>query len=156
MESNDVDRDAAAAQLAALQADRAALADRLEHSGVWWPWDVGLGVWVFLLFGAQSLRGTWAAVVTVVLTVVGVWGARFAFRRTTGTWISGWRRGRTQRVVWSWVAFVLVVFVTASFAEHEVGLRGAMAVAGAVLGVALAAVNRWWVRVYAVELRSGV
>jgi hypothetical protein len=83
-----------------------------------------------------------------------VWVAYVAFQRTTGVWVNGWRRGRTRRVVWSWTAMCLVVYLIALVAEDELGLRGAMAVAGAVLGVVLAAVNRWWMRVYYAELRD--
>jgi hypothetical protein len=155
MESDEVsDRDAARAELAALQDGRTRLAERLEHSGPWWPWDVGLGLWVFLLIGSQSLHGTWVSVAVLVLAVVGVWVAYVAFQRTTGVWVNGWRRGRTRRVVWSWTAMCLVVYLIALVAEDELGLRGAMAVAGAVLGVVLAAVNRWWMRVYHAELRD--
>jgi hypothetical protein len=54
MESGEIrDRAAAGAELATSRADRVALADRLEHSGSWWPWDVGIGRWLFLLFGLQ-------------------------------------------------------------------------------------------------------
>ena len=157
MESDEIrDRAAAGAELATLQADRVALADRLERSGTWWPWDVALGVWVFLLVGSQSLRGAWVGIAALVLAVVGVSVAYVVFRRTTGMWVDGWRRGRTRRGMWCWGAWVLVVYAAASAAEHELGLRGAMAVAGAVLGVTLAGVNRWWVRVYAAELRSAL
>jgi hypothetical protein len=57
--------------------------------------------------------------------------------------------------MWCWVAWVLVVSATAFVAEYELGLRGAMAVAGVVLGVTVAAFNRWWMRVYAAGLRGG-
>ncbi|MBM7807129.1 hypothetical protein JOD57_002966 [Geodermatophilus bullaregiensis] len=124
MESDGTtDPTAAAAQLATLQADRVALADRLEHSGPWWPWDVGLGLWLFLLFGLQSLQGSWVVVPVLLLAVVGVWGIRVTFRRATGTWVSGWRAGRTRRATWSWVTWVLVVAATAFLAEYELGLR---------------------------------
>ncbi len=158
MESDGVlhDRDGAAAQLAALRSGRAALADRLEHSGPWWPWDVGLGLWVFLLLGAQSVDDEWVGVAVVVLAVVGVRGAYVVFRRTTGTWVNGFRRGRTLEVIGVWLAVCAVVVGVGLWAEFELGWRGAMAVAGAVLGVVLAFVNRWWMRVYLAELREGL
>ncbi|MEX5721363.1 hypothetical protein [Geodermatophilus maliterrae] len=155
MESDDTtDRTTAAAQLATLRADRAALADRLEHSGSWWPWDVGLGLWVFLVIGSQSLQNDWVRAGAVVLALLGVRVVYVLFRRATGVWVDGWRRGRTRRGMWAWVAWVLVVYAAAFTAENELGLRGAMAVGGVVLGVTLAAFNRWWMRVYVAELRG--
>ncbi len=150
------DRAAAGTELATLRAYRVALADRLEHSGSWWPWDVGIGLWLFLLFGLQSLHGTWVSVAVLVLAVGGAWGVHVGFRRATGTWISAWRPGRTRRGAWCWVAWVLAVSATALVAEYELGLHGAMAVAGVVLGVTVAAFNRWWMRVYLAGLRSGL
>ena len=156
MESHEVsDRSTAAAELAALQAGRVQLADRLEHSGSWWPWDVGLGLWVFLLLGAQSLRGVWwVSVAVVVLAVVGVRVVYVVFRRTTGVWVNGFRRGRTRKVIGVWLAVYALVVAVGSWAEFALGWRGAMAVAGAVLGVVVAFINRWWMRVYAAELRG--
>jgi hypothetical protein len=146
---------AAAAELAALQAGRVHLADRLEHSGSWWPWDVGLGLWVFLLLGAQSLRGVWwVSVAVVVLAVVGVRVVYVVFRRITGVWVNGFRRGRTRKVIGVWLAVYALVVAVGSWAEFALGWPGAMAVAGAVLGVAVAFINRWWMRVYAAELRG--
>ena len=156
MESHEVsDRSTAAAELAALQAGRVQLADRLEHSGSWWPWDVGLGLWVFLLLGAQSLRGVWwVSAAVVVLAVVGVRVVYVVFRRTTGVWVNGFRRGRTRKVIGVWLAVYALVVAVGSGAEFALGWRGAMAVAGAVLGVVVAFINRWWMRVYAAELRG--
>ena len=58
MENDAVDRDAAVAQLAALRADRAALADRVLQP--WWH-DAGAGLLLFGLFTAQLVEPSWLA-----------------------------------------------------------------------------------------------
>ncbi len=52
MESDAIDRDTAAAQLAALRADRVALADRVVQP--WW-YDVALGLLLLGLLASYAL-----------------------------------------------------------------------------------------------------
>jgi hypothetical protein len=69
METDGTDRDAAAAQPAALQADRVALADRLLQP--WW-YDVALGLLLFgfiASYAADSLGVTFPA----LLVFAGGW-----------------------------------------------------------------------------------
>ena len=47
-----------------------------------------------------------------------------------------------------------VVVAAGLTGEYALGWQGAMAVAGAVLGVTTALCSRWWTRVYVAELRE--
>src|SRR3954453_19355687 len=188
MESEELstDRVAAAAQLAALQADRERLARRVVTP--WW-YDACLGLTVLLLLSSIRVRLARGGVVpggaavwyhaclglTVFLLLSSIsfrdsvwqfvlggagllllWGVATAYRRITGVWVNGLRRGRTRRLMWIWLALYTVVLALASGPEFVLGLRGAMVVGGAVLGVALALVSRWWMRIYVAELRGGL
>ncbi len=152
---SDMERDelpaGPAGELAALQADRAALADRARQP--WW-YDPALGLLVFALLGQASLRSVWWTVATAVLALVGVALLKRAYVRHTGMWVNGLRPGPTRRAIRVWViGYVLVVGVAAAL-EYGAGLRGAMVVAGLVLGIAIAAISRWWTTIYQRELRG--
>jgi hypothetical protein len=153
-ESTHGDRAAAAAQLAALRADRERLAERVLPP--WW-YDPGLGLVVFLLLASVSLVGVEPWQVVVLAAGVLLLGVLVrAYRRLTGVWVSGLRPGRTRRVVAVWFAAYAVVMVVGGIAQFAFDVRGAMAVAGGVLGVAVAFLSRWWTRVYVAELRESV
>ena len=154
MESNEVVATtpaAAAAQLAALQADRAAMADRAVQP--WW-YDVLLGVLVAGFTASYSVHQEWVSPVALLLFLGGNLGLMTVYRRRTGTWVGGYRSGRTRRVMWVWLTVSVVVLAVGGGAEFGLEQRGAMAVAGIVLGLAAGLVSRWWTRVYVAELRS--
>jgi hypothetical protein len=146
------DRSAAAADLAALDAGRAALADRAQQP--WW-YDAALGGIVFALLATASLRNTPLQFVVDVLALLGLAALKAAYTRRAGFWVSGLRPGRTRKVVRVWLPLYCLVVALAVGAEYGLGWRGAMAVAGVVLGVSIALVSRWWTRVYVAELREG-
>ncbi|RBY78343.1 hypothetical protein DQ238_12805 [Geodermatophilus sp. TF02-6] len=153
MESNDLtDPAAAAADLTALRDAREALIERVQPP--WW-YSPATGVVVFLLLGSISLHGVgpWQFVASG-LGLALLWWLVAAYKRSTGVWVSGFRPGRTRRTIRVWVAGYAVVVALAALAEFGFGWRGAMAVAGAVLGVVLHFINDWWMRVYAAELRE--
>jgi hypothetical protein len=145
------DRTAAAAQLAALQAGRAQLAERAVQP--WW-YDALLGLMVFGLFASYSLRSTWATLAAVVLFLLGVRGLMAVYQRITGFWVNGLRPGRTQRAIRVWWALSGVVLAAGFAAEYLLDRRGAMVVAGAVLGVGIVLISRWWAQIYVTELRE--
>jgi hypothetical protein len=146
-----IDRDGAAAQLAALQADREALADRAVQP--WW-YDVLLGVMTFGFFASYSIAFPWTPLVALVLLAAGTRWLMSVYRRLTGTWVSGDRPGATRRAWRVWVVCSLVVLVPALVLELWLDVRGAMVVAGVVLGIGVALVSRWWSRIYVAELRG--
>ena len=151
MESHELDRDAAAAQLAALQADRAALADRALQP--WW-YDALLSLLLFGFIASYSLRDNWVTLAAVAVFLLCLRGMVVLYRRHTGFWVHGFRKGRTRTAIRVWFGCVVVVLAAGFTAELAFDLRGAMVVAGAVLAVALLLVNRWWSRIYIAELRG--
>jgi hypothetical protein len=154
MDSQPMDTTAAAAELAALRADRERLAERVVPP--WW-YDPALGVVLFVLLSALSLRDAgWWYFAALGLGLVGLWVLVTTYRRITGVWVSGLRRGRTSRVVTVWFAIYAVVLAAGLVADFVFDIRLAMVVAGAVLGVAITFLGRWWMRRYVAELRAGL
>ena len=148
MESDDGD---ARTQLAALRADRAALAERVVQP--WW-YDVLLGVLVFVFLGSYATSNWWLIGGAWAVGGLGCWGLVSYYRRRTGLWVNGLRPGATQRAatVWFWccvgwgVVAVLDAFLDAAL------LTGLLVAVSAACGVAVALVSRWWTRIYVAEL----
>ncbi|MGY1846652.1 hypothetical protein [Blastococcus sp. SYSU DS1021] len=148
MESDDRD---ARTQLAALRADRAALAERVVQP--WW-YDVLLGLLTFLLFASYSFAFPWLTLGALVVHLAGLRGLMAVYRRLTGAWVSGDRPGPTRRAYTAWLVGATLVVVPALVLELLLDVHGAMVVAGAVLGIGIALVSRWWTRIYVAELRG--
>lgn len=148
MERNALDRDAAAAQLAALSADRVALADRVVQP--WW-YDVALGLLLFGFLSSYAFDSLWVTFPALVVFLAGLSALVAAYRRITGIWVS-----TPTRVMWLWAAMVLVVLVPAFVLAEGHDQRWAMVVAGAVLGVTVGLLSRRWGRAYAAQLRRGL
>jgi hypothetical protein len=146
MESNDLDRDTAAAQLAALQADRAALADRVLQP--WW-YDVALGLLLFGFLSSYAFDSLWITFPALVVFFAGLGALVSTYRRITGVWVT--IGGRALAV---WAVLVLVVLVPAFVLAEGYDQHWAMVVAGAVLGVAVALFGRRWSRAWVAELRE--
>jgi hypothetical protein len=152
MESNGTTaRAAAAEQLAVLQDQRSALAERVVQP--WW-YDALLGL---LAAGFVSSYAThdprWILLAAVGLGL-GCLGLVSVYRRMTGLWVSGLRPGATQRAVRVWLVLYAVVLAAGAVAEYLLEVRGAMVVAGVVIGVGVALLSRWWTHLYVAELRS--
>ena len=147
-----MDRATAAAQLAGLQAARAKMAERVVPP--WW-YDPALGVVVFLILSAVSLRDAgWWYFATLAAGLAGLWALVTAYRRITGVWVSGLRPGRTAPVIRVWFGIYAVVVAAALVADFVFDVRAAMVVAGALLGVTITFLGRWWMRLYVAELRG--
>jgi hypothetical protein len=153
MESNDVTADPsqAAAQLAALRTDRAAMAERVRPP--WW-YDPALGLLVFAAFASISTRNAWVIGAAVAVFLAGLWRLKRAYQRITGLWVSGTREGATQRAIGAWAALYAAVLGLSLYAEFSLGWRGGMAVGGAVLGIGITLIGRWWTALYVAELRE--
>jgi hypothetical protein len=145
------DREDAAAQHAALQEDRTALAERVVQP--WW-YDALLGLLVAGFLASYSLRSTWVTCGVLVLFLLALRGMVALYTRLTGLWVNGLREGPTRRAVHVWLVLYAVVLAGAATAEYLLDLRGAMAVGGVVIGVGLALISRWWTRIYVAELRG--
>ncbi len=137
----------AAAQLAALRADREALAERVLQP--WW-YDVALGLLLFGFLASYAADSLWVTFPALVLFGAGLGGLVSAYRRITGVWVTA-----PPRFVALWAAVVLVVLVPAFVLAEGSGRHWVMVVAGAVLGVAAGVLSRVWSRRWVAELRSG-
>ncbi|MCZ2858343.1 hypothetical protein [Blastococcus sp. VKM Ac-2987] len=150
------DEDDARSQLAALRADRAALADRIVQP--WW-WDVALGLLLAGFIGSYSSHSIWVIAAALVLFLAGVRGLVAVYRRITGVWWDASRvgpvQGRVQRALRWWSVGYLALLALGGAAEFLLDVRGAMVVVGAVLGIAVALSSRWVTRIYVAGLRAG-
>jgi hypothetical protein len=128
-----------------------AVADRAMQP--WW-YDALLGLLVFGLVASYSARENWVTWVALVVFLAGCLALVSAYKRITGFWVNGFRPGRTQRAVRVWLVGYVLVLALAGGAEFGLGWRGAMVVGGAVLGIGVALLSRWWTRLYIAELRG--
>ncbi|WP_369132491.1 hypothetical protein [Modestobacter sp. I12A-02662] len=147
MESNGIDRDDAAAQLAALQADRVALAERVVQP--WW-YDVALGLLLFGFVASYAFDSLWVTFPAMVVFFAGLGALVAAYKRITGVWVTA-----GARVLVPWAALVLLVLVPAFVLAEGHGHHWVMVPAGAVLGLAVMVMGRVWGRAYADHLRGG-
>ena len=149
------DRAAAAAQLDALGADQAALADRIVQP--WW-WDVALGLGFGGFVASYSSHRIWVIFVAMLCFLGLVRLLVAVYRRTTGVWWDAREVGPVQERVrraarWWAPAYVGVMALGAVF-DYLLDVRGAMVVAGAVVGTAVGLSSRWVTRIYAAGLRA--
>jgi hypothetical protein len=147
MENDAIDRDAAAAQLAALHADRAALADRVLQP--WW-YDVCLGLLLFGFLSSYAFHSAWVTFPALLLFGAGLGALVMAYKRISGVWATA-----GGRVMGLWATLVLLVLVPAFVLAEGFGQHWVMVVAGAVLGLAVGVLSRWFGRAWVAQLRSG-
>ncbi|MGY1591050.1 hypothetical protein ACI79D_03635 [Geodermatophilus sp. SYSU D00708] len=149
MESNGVsDRTAAAAQLAALQADREALADRVLQP--WW-YDVALGLLLFGFLSSYAFDSLWVTFPAVIVFMGGLGALVSAYKHMTGIWVTV-----SPGAMAVWAAIVLPVLIAAFVLAEGFDQHWVMVVAGAVLGLAAALLSRRWGRALAAEMRSSL
>jgi hypothetical protein len=146
MESNEIDRDDAAAQLAALDAGRAALADRVLQP--WW-YDVLLGLLLFGFLASYAFDSLWVTFPALVVFFAGLGALIAAYQRISGVWATV-----GARVMVLWGALVLLVLVPAFVLAEGFDQHWVMVPAGAVLGVAVGVLSRLWGRAWVAELRG--
>jgi hypothetical protein len=146
-----MDATAAAAELAALDKDRAALAERVVQP--WW-YDALLGLLVAGFLSSYATHDAWVISGALVVLLLGLRGLMALYRRITGVWVNGLRPGPTQRAVKVWFVVYAVVVAAAAVFEFLLDVPGAMVVGGIVVGVAIALISRWWTRIYVAELQG--
>ena len=146
MESNEIDRTEAAAQLAALRADRVALADRVVAP--WW-YDVTLGLLLFGFLSSYALDSLWVQFPALVVFLAGLGAMVSAYKRITGVWVNV-----DAKTMALWTGLCLLVLVPAFVLAEGFDQHWVMVPAGAVLGVAVTLLGRHWGRAYAAELRG--
>jgi hypothetical protein len=140
------DREQAAADLAALDRDRAALAERVATP--WW-FGPGMGAALFLVIASNAVEPEWVSVPAVLLGALGIGALAGVYQRRSGVW-----RTIPPRLMAGWLVFAAVVLVPAFVLGDE--RPWVFVVAGAVLGVAIAVLSRRWTRAWQRELREGV
>ena len=134
----------ARAQLATLQAQRTALADRVVQP--WWH-DVLSGLLLFGLLSSWVIDPSWVRSLATLACAAGFAALAWTYWRRAGVW------AYPDRGMWlTWAPLAIVVLVPALVLadDHD----WAMPAAGAVLGLALALLGRRWSRQWAAELRS--
>jgi len=141
------DRERAAADLAALDRDRAALGEKVLQP--WW-FDAALGLLLFGFLAVQAVDADWVTAPALLVFAGGLALLVRVYRARSGVWVH-----TPARVMAGWGALVLVVLVPAYLLSSQ-GHRWAMVVAGAVLGLAVALLSRHWGRAWQRELREGV
>ena len=140
------DRGRAAADLAALDADRAALADRVAPP----PWfGPALGAALCLIISSNAAGSPWISVPAVLVGAVSIGALTGTYQRRSGVW-----RTIPPRLMAGWLAFAAVVLVPAFGLGDD--RPWVFVVAGAVLGTAIAVLSRHWTRAWQRELREGV
>jgi hypothetical protein len=131
MESED--RAAAQTQLAALRADRVALAARAVQP--WW-WDVALGLLAFTFLGSYAVLDWWGIALCGLVFFAGIYGLVAFYRRRTGLWLSADRPG-VQPLLRFWLAccigWAVVAVLHMQFDLPEL-LLGVSAVCGVAAG----------------------
>ncbi|WP_104525990.1 hypothetical protein [Blastococcus atacamensis] len=152
MESDEVD---AGTQLAALQAGRAALADRLVQP--WW-WDVTFGLLFAGFISSYSFHSIWVIAGALAVFAVGVRALMAVYRRITGTWWDARKvgpvQGRVERALRRLSIGYFALLAIGGAAEFLLDVRGAMVGVGVVMGVAAGLSSRWVTRIYVAGLRS--
>ena len=138
----------AAAALAALDADRAALADKVLQP--WW-YDVALGLLLFGLLASYAADSLWVTFPVLVVFFVGLGALVSAYKRITGVWIA-----TPQRVMVGWGIGVLVVLVPSFVIAQVYDQHWVMVVPAVLLGLAAGLLSRWWGLRWQRELREGV
>lgn len=148
-----MERDDAAATLAALDGDRAALADRVRQPR-WY--DPALGVLVGGFFATYSFSYPWVTFAAVPVFAIGLGLLVRAYRKHTGLWVSGFHGSpSTKPLVRLWGGFLVVVLVAGLVALQALDIRCSMVVAGVLLGVGAAVLSNRWTTAYQRDLRSG-
>jgi hypothetical protein len=153
MESNGIDRAAAEAQLMALQADRASVADRAMQP--WW-YDALLGLLVFGLLAVVAVGNPFLTIAAAAAFGYGMRWLMATYQRLTGFWVNGLRPGRTRRAIRVWFVLYALTVGPALVLALGFDVRWPLVLVGAVMGLSIALISRWWSRIYIAELREGL
>lgn len=140
MESNlRPDRAEAASALERVRSGRLAAARRITTP--WWYHPL-VGVTLAAMLGSGSLSGP-VRVGLLVGSVAALGGLFWLYRRLTGLWINTLDVPGMRRVTVLVIGAHLTVFGVATWLEDGRGLRGALVVAGVLLGIGYTVYWRW-------------
>jgi hypothetical protein len=149
---NDEDLDRARAALAAVEATRASVADRLVTP--WW-YHPTLGLLASAYLVGYTLGDTVVRMSVLIAFFIGLGALVSVYRRRTGVWVSGHRAGAATRWAVAMGVSAVVVVVTAMVVHAATGLLWPVWVCAAVLFVVIVALGRRFDARLRSELRSG-
>jgi hypothetical protein len=143
----ETERETAADALAAIGRQRRLAADRLVTP--WW-YHPALGVLVGGFVATRAIDSTVVQMLALVLFFAGLALLVSAYRRITGLWVSGYRRGPAGRVTW----LLVVAYVAAIAGAYLAGGVAAFLAAGAAIAVATVVLGRRFDQALREELRG--
>jgi hypothetical protein len=149
---NDEDLDRVRAALAAVDATRASVADRLVTP--WW-YHPTLGLLAAAYLVGYALGDTVVRMSVLIAFFVGLGALVSVYRRRTGVWVSGHRAGAATRWAVAMGVSAVVVVVTAMVVHAATGLLWPVWACAAVLFVLIVALGRRFDARLRSELRSG-
>jgi hypothetical protein len=151
MDEGDFQSQAGAALLA-VRRQRAAAADRLVTP--WW-YHPALGLLVGGVVAAQAAHSALVRALALALFFVGVGVLVRAYRRLTGVWVSGYRRGPAGRVTAALVGAYLACLLAGAVLDYALGYAWGFVAAGAAIAVLTVVLGRRFDVALREELRSG-
>ncbi|PYY49439.1 hypothetical protein [Curtobacterium sp. MCBD17_023] len=149
---NEHDLARAREALAAVEATRAYVADRLVTP--WW-YHPTLGLLTAAYLVGYTLGGTVVRMSVLIAFFVGLGALVSVYRRRTGVWVSGHRAGAATRWAVAMGVSAVVVVVTAMVVHAATGLLWPVWAGAAVLFVLIVALGRRFDARLRSELRSG-
>ena len=144
-----MDATAAAAELAALGEDRAALAERVVQP--WW-YDALLGLLVAGFLSSYATHDAWVICGALVLLLLGLRGLMAVYRRITGVWVNGLRPGPTQRAVRCGSRSTPWSSGVAACSSSCSTCAGRWSSAASCWVSRSRVISQWWTRIYVAEL----
>ncbi|PZE38310.1 hypothetical protein [Curtobacterium sp. MCPF17_031] len=138
--------------LAAVDATRASVADRLVTP--WW-YHLALGLLAGAYLVGYALGDTVVRAAVLVVFFAGILALVSAYRRLTGVWVSGHRAGAATRWAVAMGVFDVVAVVAAIFVHEATGLLWPVWVLAVMVVVAMVVLGRRFDRRLRSELRQG-
>jgi hypothetical protein len=147
----DVGHDEATEALAQVETGRSKIAERLI-TPVWYHPVLGL------LVGGLIASAEWHSLAVAgsafLVYAVGIGVLVSSYRRLTGIWVSGFRRGPAGRVSVLLAGVLYVIAGIAAILDFGLGLRGAFVAAGAIAVVAVVVLGGRFDEALRAELRG--
>jgi len=147
---NDLDP---ATALATVSQSRAALAERVI-TPVWYHPILGLAIGLF--FASYGTHNWWVITPAEALLFVVCFVLRAAYRRITGVWMSGYRRGRTRPATFTLLAILVALPVGAAVLDEHAHVHWAWYAAGALAVPSVIVFGRWFDELLRAELRAAL
>jgi hypothetical protein len=149
--ARDIGQDEAARALATVETSRAQMADRLV-TPVWYHPTLGLLAGGLIASGELHNLALFLAALLVYGVGCGVLVT--SYRRLTGVWVSGLRRGPAGRVSLLLVGFLYIIAGVSALLGLALGVPGAFVAGGVVAAVVVVVLGRRFDEALRGELRA--